>query len=59
MAISRRPAGRPRAVNRDVTRGNGYYVWPKAVGDASGVLTLRSRKYMTTDQTDAAIAWIT
>jgi hypothetical protein len=46
-------------VNRHVTRGNGYYVWPKAVGDASGVRTLRSRKYMTTDQADAAIAWIT
>jgi hypothetical protein len=42
----------------DFTRPNGYYVWPLAIADASGVQTRRSRQYMTTAQTDAAIAWI-
>ncbi|MEO8259917.1 MAG: sulfatase-like hydrolase/transferase [Acidobacteriota bacterium] len=42
----------------DFTTANGYYVWPKAVADSGGLQTLRSRRYMTTDQTDAAVAWI-
>lgn len=42
----------------DFTRPNGYYVWPKAIVDSKSVETLRSRQYMTTAQTDAAIAWI-
>ncbi len=42
----------------DFTLPNGYYVWPKAVVDSRGVQATRSRQYMTTAQTDAAIAWI-
>jgi arylsulfatase A-like enzyme len=42
----------------DFTKPNAYYVWPLAVVDARGAQTSRSRQYMTTAQTDAAIAWI-
>lgn len=42
----------------DFTIPNGYYVWPQAVASAAGVQTVRSRRYMTTAQTDAAIDWI-
>lgn len=37
---------------------NGYYVWPKALVDSRSAETLRSREYMTTAQTDAAITWV-
>lgn len=42
----------------DFSRPNGYYVWPMAVEDAASARTAMSREYMTTAQTDAAIAWI-
>jgi arylsulfatase A-like enzyme len=43
----------------DFTRHNGYYVWPQIVADARRLQTPTSRQYMTTAQTDAAIAWAT
>ncbi len=48
------------AVDRvpDFNKPNGYYVWPPAILDAGGLETRRSREYMTTVQTDAAIDWI-
>ncbi len=42
----------------DFTRPNAYYVWPLAAGDLRGVKTSRARGYMTTAQTDAALAWV-
>lgn len=44
----------------DFTHHNGYYVWPQVVADSnsSGAQRVTSRQYMTTAQTDAAIAWI-
>ncbi|MCX6550187.1 MAG: sulfatase-like hydrolase/transferase [Acidobacteria bacterium] len=42
----------------DFTRSNGYYVWPQVIADARSVRTATSRQYMTTAQTDAAIAWV-
>lgn len=43
----------------DFTKLNGYYVWPQAAGDdSSRIQTSTSRKFMTTAQTDAAIAWV-
>jgi hypothetical protein len=40
------------------TTPNGYYVWPLVVADASGLQATQSRQYMTTAQTNAAVAWI-
>ncbi len=37
---------------------NAYYVWPKVVAGGSTVQAAPSRQYMTSAQTDAAIAWI-
>ena len=37
---------------------NGYYVWPKVQIVGNGLRESVSRKYMTVDQTDAAIKWI-
>jgi len=42
----------------DFTVFNGYYVWPQDVASSGGVQTPRSRQYMTSAQTDAAITWI-
>ncbi len=42
----------------DFTRLNGYYVWPQAIVDERSTATPKSRQYMTTAQTDAAIDWI-
>jgi arylsulfatase A-like enzyme len=42
----------------DFTKPNGYYVWPQGIADANVVQSTRSRQYMTTAQTDAALQWI-
>ncbi|MBI4468587.1 MAG: sulfatase-like hydrolase/transferase [Acidobacteria bacterium] len=42
----------------DFTTLNGYYVWPKVIADSGKLETLTSRKYMTIDQTDAAVEWV-
>lgn len=42
----------------DFTRPNGYYVWPQIIADSSRVQSKKSRQYMTTAQTNAAVDWI-
>lgn len=42
----------------DFSTLNGYYVWPQTVDDSRVVVEPTARQYMTTAQTDAAIAWI-
>lgn len=42
----------------DFTIPNGYYVWPQVVADSRTVQATRSRQYMTSAQTDAALEWI-
>jgi arylsulfatase A-like enzyme len=42
----------------DFTKPNGYYVWPLGTADANTSSSTRSRQYMTTAQTDAALDWV-
>ncbi len=45
-------------IKPDFENYNGYYVWPRVVNNAKGVIRSTSREYMTTAQTNDALQWI-